>query len=107
MGPSRRRRRCSAASTSTRRTTWTARSRSPRAFPPHAWAARSKSGRSWSADVKYALLLYDNPDAWQNVGDDEIKEMHEEYMAVAGEPESYGGAQLGPSTQAKVVRGEL
>jgi hypothetical protein len=57
--------------------------------------------------VKYALLLYDNPDAWQNVTEDEMKKLHEEYMAVAGEPEAYGGAQLGPSEQAKVVRGEL
>jgi hypothetical protein len=57
--------------------------------------------------MKYALLLYDNPDAWQNVGEDELKELHGEYMAVAGEPEAYGGAQLGPAERAKVVRGEL
>ena len=57
--------------------------------------------------MKYALLLYDDPAAWENVGGDELKGLHDEYMAVASEPEAYGGAQLGPAAQAKVVRGEL
>jgi hypothetical protein len=57
--------------------------------------------------MKYALLLYDNPAAWENVDDDEMKELHHAYMAVAEEPEAYGGAQLRPANESKVVRGDL
>jgi hypothetical protein len=54
--------------------------------------------------MKYAILLFDNPEAWANVTEDEIAAMHEEYMAVSAEPESYGGAQLQPGETAKTVR---
>jgi hypothetical protein len=60
--------------------------------------------------MKYALLLYDDPAAWKNVGEAEMKSLHAEYMAVAGEPENYGGAQLKPAETAKTLRvadGEL
>ena len=54
--------------------------------------------------MKYALLLYDNPAAWESVDDDQMRSLHDEYMAVAGEPENYGGAQLKPGDTAKTVR---
>jgi hypothetical protein len=54
--------------------------------------------------MKYALLLYDNPEAWKNVGEAELGSLHAEYMAVAAEPESYGGAQLKPAETAKTLR---
>ncbi|HET8528076.1 MAG TPA: YciI family protein [Gaiellaceae bacterium] len=60
--------------------------------------------------MKYALLLYDVDENWADVGEDEMSSLHEEYMAVANEPESYGGAQLQPKGTAKTLRlrdGEL
>ena len=60
--------------------------------------------------MKYAILLYDNPQNWQDVGDDELQSLHAGYMAVSAAPESYGGAQLQPAEQAKTLRlrgGEL
>jgi hypothetical protein len=54
--------------------------------------------------VKYALLLYDNPANWENVGEDEMRSLVQEYMAVTEQPESYGGAQLQPSDTAKTLR---
>ena len=50
--------------------------------------------------MKYALLLWENPDNWQNVDDATMAQLHGEYMAV----ESYGGAQLHPGTNAKTLR---
>jgi hypothetical protein len=54
--------------------------------------------------MKYALLLYDNPKNWENVGEAEMQSLHKEYMAVSEEPESYGGAQLHPPETAKTLR---
>jgi hypothetical protein len=54
--------------------------------------------------MKYALLLFDNPANWQNVGEDEMKSLFEEYEAVAREPENYGGAELHPPETAKTLR---
>jgi hypothetical protein len=54
--------------------------------------------------MKYALLLYDNPSNWQNVGEAEMKSLYAEYTAVAEEPENYGGAQLQPAATAKTLR---
>jgi hypothetical protein len=54
--------------------------------------------------MKYALLLYDNPANWENVGEDEMQSLHKEYMAVAEQPENYGGAQLHPAQTAKTLR---
>ena len=54
--------------------------------------------------MKYALLLYDNPANWENVGEDEMRSLVQEYMAVTEQPESYGGAQLQPSDTAKTLR---
>jgi hypothetical protein len=57
--------------------------------------------------VKYALLLYESEAAWQNVGETEMKELYDEYAAVANEPEAYGGAELQAPVHAKTVRGDL
>lgn len=60
--------------------------------------------------MKYAILLFDDPDAWQDVGADEMQSLHAKYMAVTEEPETYGGAQLQPHDTAKTLRmrdGEL
>jgi hypothetical protein len=60
--------------------------------------------------MKYAVLLYDDPAAWENVEESRLASLHAEYMAVSDEPESYGGAQLQPADTAKTVRmakGEL
>jgi hypothetical protein len=54
--------------------------------------------------MKYALLLFDSEAAWQNVGEDEMKSLYDEYVAVANQPESYGGAELQPAAHAKTVR---
>ena len=54
--------------------------------------------------MKYAILLFDNPENWRDVADDEMQSMHEQYMAVAAAPESYGGAQLQPRETAKTLR---
>src|SRR3954447_18102451 len=50
--------------------------------------------------MKYALLLRDNPDSWQNVDDATMAKLHDEYMAV----ESYGGAQLLAAAEGKTRR---
>ena len=50
--------------------------------------------------MKYALLLWDDPDAWENVSEDDVLSMRAEYMAV----ESYGGAQLHPAENGKSLR---
>jgi hypothetical protein len=54
--------------------------------------------------MKYALLLYDNPGNWTDVSDDEMQSLYADYMAVANEPESYGGAELHPAGTAKTLR---
>ncbi|MDX6486642.1 MAG: hypothetical protein QOF43_1795 [Gaiellaceae bacterium] len=54
--------------------------------------------------MKYAVLLFDDPAAWANVGESELASLHAEYMAVSDEPESYGGAQLQPASTAKTLR---
>jgi hypothetical protein len=50
--------------------------------------------------MKYALLLWDNPDSWQDVDEATMAKLHDEYMAV----ESYGGAQLHPGEAGKTLR---
>jgi hypothetical protein len=50
--------------------------------------------------MKYALLLFDNPDNWADVGDDEMQSLYAEYASVP----SYGGAELHPADSAKTLR---
>jgi hypothetical protein len=54
--------------------------------------------------MKYAVLLFDDPAAWQNVSETEMATLRQAYMAVTEEPESYGGAQLQPAETAKTLR---
>ena len=54
--------------------------------------------------MKYAVLLYDDPAAWEDVDEGRLATLHAEYMAVSEEPESYGGAQLQPADTAKTLR---
>jgi hypothetical protein len=54
--------------------------------------------------MKYAVLLFDDPAAWENVSESEMGALHAAYMAVTEEPESYGGAQLHPAETAKTLR---
>jgi hypothetical protein len=57
--------------------------------------------------MKYALLLYENEEAWQDVGEAEMEELYAEYIAVAREPETFGGAELHAPVRGKIVRGDL
>jgi hypothetical protein len=54
--------------------------------------------------MKYAVLLFDDPAAWENVTESELGALHAQYMAVTEHPESYGGAQLQPAETAKTLR---
>jgi hypothetical protein len=54
--------------------------------------------------MKYALLLYDVPDVWQNVGEAEMQELYEAYVAVNRDANAYGGAELAPGATAKTIR---
>jgi hypothetical protein len=60
--------------------------------------------------VKYAILLYDSPENWAGVSEEEMGSLHADYMAVTNEPETYGGVQLQARETAKTLRlrgGEL
>src|SRR5439155_623551 len=52
--------------------------------------------------MKYALLLYDNPAAWENVDEALGQELYAEYVAVSKDSNAFGGAELAP--RGKTVR---
>jgi hypothetical protein len=54
--------------------------------------------------MKYALLIYDAPEAWQGLSPDEQKSVFDEYFAISNSPGVYGGAQLQPADTATTVR---
>ena len=54
--------------------------------------------------MKYALLIYDVPDAWEGLSDDEKQAIYGEYFAISNEPAVVGGAQLQPVQTATTVR---
>ena len=54
--------------------------------------------------MKYALLIYDSPQGWEGLGDDERKAIYDEYFAVSEAPGVFGGAQLQPTENATTVR---
>ena len=56
--------------------------------------------------MQYALLIYDRPDTFERLSEDEIESMMGEYMAVSGSDAVYGGEQLQPPTTATTVRVE-
>jgi hypothetical protein len=58
--------------------------------------------------MKYALLIYSGEarDEWNALPEAEQKGIMAEYVAIAGEPGTYGGEQLQPSDTATTVRVE-
>ncbi len=53
--------------------------------------------------MKYALLINDVPEAWQDLSDDERQAILGEYFAVRQAPGVVGGAQLQPVEIATTV----
>ncbi|HEX2191579.1 MAG TPA: YciI family protein [Acidimicrobiales bacterium] len=54
--------------------------------------------------MKYALLIYDVPEAWDGLAEDEQHAIYGEYFAVAQAPGIVGGEQLHPVSTATTVR---
>jgi hypothetical protein len=54
--------------------------------------------------MKYALLIYDVPEAGEGLSPDEQQSISAEYFAVSDIPGVYGGAQLQPAETATTVR---
>ena len=54
--------------------------------------------------MKYMLLVYDNPENWTDVTEEQMKGLYAEYAAVSNDPATVGGAQLAPVDTAKTIR---
>ncbi len=54
--------------------------------------------------MKYALLIYDVPSAWEGLSGQESNAIMGEYLAVAQAPGVIGGEQLHPVETATTVR---
>ena len=54
--------------------------------------------------MKYALLIYDTNEAWEQLSEEEQQATYGEYFAVAQSPGVVGGAQLQPVHTATTVR---
>lgn len=54
--------------------------------------------------MKYALLIYDKPDTYDKLPDDERDAVFGEYFAISDEERVVGGAQLQPIETATTVR---
>ncbi len=54
--------------------------------------------------MKYALLIYDVPAAWEGLSDEETNAVFGEYFAVGASPGVVGGEQLHPVETATSVR---
>ncbi len=54
--------------------------------------------------MKYALLIYDVPTAWDGLSEEEQNAIHGEYFAVAAASGIVGGEQLQPVEMATTVR---
>ncbi|MDQ4090293.1 MAG: YciI family protein [Actinomycetota bacterium] len=54
--------------------------------------------------MKYALLIYDTPSAWDGLSDQETNAIMGEYFAVTRAPGVVGGEQLHPVETATTVR---
>ncbi|MDQ3890564.1 MAG: YciI family protein [Actinomycetota bacterium] len=54
--------------------------------------------------MKYALLIYDTNEAWEQLSEEERQATYGEYFAVAQAPGVVGGAQLRPVDTATTVR---
>jgi len=54
--------------------------------------------------MRYALLICENPGAYASLGESEREAIYGEYMAIAGEAHTVGGAHLHPADTATTVR---
>jgi hypothetical protein len=54
--------------------------------------------------MKYALLIYDVAEAWNDLSEDEREAVSGEYYAIRDLPGVYGGAHLQPAESATTVR---
>ena len=54
--------------------------------------------------MKYALLIYDLPDTYDRMADEERDAVMGEYLAVSQDPSVVGGAELQPVGTATTVR---
>jgi hypothetical protein len=54
--------------------------------------------------MQYALLIYENPNAYEGYTDAERQAVSGEYFAIREDPRVYGGARLQPVTAATTVR---
>ena len=54
--------------------------------------------------MKYALLIYSVPDAFDSLPEEEQNSIYGEYMAISGLPGVFGSAQLQPGETATTVR---
>ena len=54
--------------------------------------------------MKYALLIYSDPAAYDSLPEDEQQSIYGEYMAISSLPSVFGSAQLQPAETATTVR---
>jgi hypothetical protein len=54
--------------------------------------------------MKYALLIYTQPDSHESLPEEEYAAVHAEYMAIREDPSCVGGAHLQPIETATTVR---
>jgi hypothetical protein len=54
--------------------------------------------------MKYALLVYADPDSFGTLNESEQQDVYGEYMAIAGEPGMFGDEQLKTPDTATTVR---
>jgi hypothetical protein len=54
--------------------------------------------------MQYAVLIYDNPGAYESLSAAEYEQIMGEYMALGQDPATRGGAQLQPVQTATTVR---
>jgi hypothetical protein len=54
--------------------------------------------------VKYALLIYSQPEAWEDLSEEEQNAIFGEYMAISEASGVIGGKQLQPVATATTVR---
>ena len=56
--------------------------------------------------MQYAMLIYETPDAYEGLSDDELQALSAEYLAVRDDPRVIGGAHLQPVHTATTVRAQ-
>src|SRR5438874_2224030 len=54
--------------------------------------------------MQYMLLIYDDPNAWPELSEEEYGKVYAEYAAVSQLPNTQHSAQLQPATTARSVR---